>query len=92
MLGNEELAARINVMREEYVTKITNEAAGMKSLVQTAVLPAAFELQTKVSGAIIAAKSAGSTDTASQEKYVAVHGATVLCSKSLGRGITCATC
>jgi len=70
VLSKEELGARINVMREEYCTKILTEASGLTSTVQTVVLPAAFDAQTKVAGSVIAAKSGGVSDLADQEAYL----------------------
>ena len=70
VLSRRELGARVNVMREEYCTKILTEANGLISLVQGNVLPAAFDLQTKIAGAVIAAKSAGATDLGAQEAFL----------------------
>ena len=59
VLSRAELAARVNVVTEEYVTKILTEVDSFTAIARTMVYPAAFEMQTKVAGAVIAAKSAG---------------------------------
>lgn len=70
VLSKEELSARVAVMREEYVTKILTEAQGMRDLVQTSVLPASYDIQTRVAGAVVAAESAGVTENDGQRAYL----------------------
>jgi len=70
VLTEAELEGRINVMREDYVTRIMTEANGLKNLVQTSVLPPAYDTQTRVAGSVIAAESAGASTNDGQREYL----------------------